>query len=81
VSDNAWTTIAPATVGPVAAGASATLPVTVTVPAGAAAGASDTATVKVTSQGDGTRFAQSVLTTTCRLYRVFLPLVLRNYRP
>jgi uncharacterized membrane protein len=64
VSGNAWTTSAPATVGPVAAGASATFQVVVTVPTGAAAGASDTATVRVTSQGDATKSAQSSLTTT-----------------
>ncbi len=64
LSGNAFTTTAPATVGPLGAGASTTLQVVVTIPAGAAGGASDTVNVKVTSQGDPSKFASAVLTTT-----------------
>ncbi|MDW8069660.1 MAG: S8 family serine peptidase, partial [Anaerolineae bacterium] len=63
VSGNAWTTTAPATVGPVAPGASATFQVVVTVPSGALAGESDIATVTVTSQGDDRQSAHSTLVT------------------
>jgi len=51
-------------VGPLAAGASAALPVTVTVPAGALCGASDHITITLTSQGSASRVAQASLTTT-----------------
>jgi len=64
LSGNAFTTTAPATVGPLAAGASTALNVVVTIPAGAAGGASDTVNVKVTSQGDPSKFAPAALTTT-----------------
>lgn len=64
VSGNAWTTTAPASVGPLAAGASAPLSVDVSIPAGAANGDSDLATITVTSQGDAAQFATSTLTTT-----------------
>jgi hypothetical protein len=81
VSGNTWTTNAPATVGPVAAGASATFQVTVTVPTGVTGADSDTATVTVTSQGDNSKTAQATLTTRRVLYRLFLPVVMRNYSP
>jgi Zn-dependent metalloprotease len=64
VAGNAWPTAAPASVGPLAAGASASLVVTVTVPVNAAGGASDGATVTATSQGDPGQSASSTLTTT-----------------
>jgi subtilisin family serine protease len=81
VSGNAWTTNAPATVGPVAAGASATFQVTVTIPTGVTGADSDTATVTVTSRGDNSKTAQATLTTRRVLYRLFLPVVMRNYGP
>jgi hypothetical protein len=81
VSGNAWTTSAPATVGPVAAGASATFQVTVTIPTGVTGADSDTATVTVTSRGDNSKTAQATLTTRRVLYRLFLPVVMRNYGP
>ena len=60
-----WSTVAnPTTVGPVAAGASATVQVQVTVPSNAVDGTSDTATVTATSQGDNTQSASSTATTT-----------------
>ena len=64
VRGNAWTTNAPATVGPLAAGDGADLQVTVDIPATAANGDYDTATVTVTSQGDNTKSDSSTLTTT-----------------
>jgi len=81
VSGNAWTTVAPATVGPLAAGENTSFQVTVTIPTGLAGADTDTATVTVTSQGDNTKSAQAVLTTTRIPYRLFLPLVMKNYRP
>ncbi|MGC9084415.1 MAG: DUF7507 domain-containing protein, partial [Anaerolineae bacterium] len=81
LSGNAWPTGAPTTVGPIAAGASATFQVTVTIPTGVTGANTDTATVTVTSQGDNTKQAQATLTTSRVLYRLFLPLVTRNFRP
>ena len=60
-----WSTVAtPTTVGPLAAGASTTVQVQVTVPANAVASASDVATVTATSLGDASQTASSALTTT-----------------
>jgi hypothetical protein len=81
VSGNTWTTRAPTTVGPLAAGTSATLQITVTIPTGVTGVDSDTATVTVTSQGDNSKTAQAALTTRRVLYRLFLPVVMRNYGP
>ncbi|HOT91088.1 MAG TPA: S8 family serine peptidase [Anaerolineae bacterium] len=66
-----WLTTAPESVGPLPAGMSATLPVTVTIPAAALCDASDTVTLTATSAGDPTRSAQAVLLTTAEpLYGV-----------
>jgi uncharacterized repeat protein (TIGR01451 family) len=62
-SGDTWTTVVPASVGPLAAGASATVAVTVTVPGNATVGSSDTVTISATSQGDGTESDSSTLTT------------------
>ncbi len=70
VSGNAWSTRAPATVGPMAAGASTTFQVVVTIPTGLTGADTDTATVTLTSQGDTTKSAQAVLTTTRVRYRL-----------
>ena len=48
ISGNAFVTNAPASIGPLAAGANTTLNVVVTIPAGAAGGAVDAANVKIT---------------------------------
>jgi len=64
VSGNVWTTTAPASVGPIAAGATAQISVDVEVPAGAAGGDSDVAVVTVTSVGDIGQSDSSSLTTT-----------------
>jgi carboxypeptidase T len=72
-----WPTTAPATVGPLAAGASAALTVTVSVPITAADGDSDTAIVTLTSQGDGSKSAASSLTTTVGKCSLFLPLIIK----
>ena len=63
---NTWTTTVPATVGPLAAGVSANLVVTVTIPATALDGATDMATITVASRVDPTQSATAVLTTTSR---------------
>jgi len=59
-----WQTTAPAKIGPLPAGATASLPVTVTVPTAALYGAADTVTVTVASAGDPTYSAQATLHTT-----------------
>jgi len=61
LSGNQWTTDAPVTVGPLASGVGADVPVTVTVPLDAACGDGDAVTVGLTSQGDGTSTASSLL--------------------
>ena len=75
-----WPAEAPATVGPLAAGAGTDVMVTVAIPAGANAGDQDVATITFTSQGDGGVSAISMLTTTAEVptYRVYLPLVFKN---
>jgi uncharacterized membrane protein len=79
VSGETYTTTVPATVGPLGSGESATVAVTVEIPAGASVGDQDVATVTVTSQGDPTAFADVMLTTTVVQPSVFLPLVMKGY--
>jgi hypothetical protein len=76
VSGNTWTTTAPALVGPLAPGASANCVVVVEVPSDAGLGATDTATVRITSGGDGTKWASATLTTWAML-EVYLPAIVR----
>jgi uncharacterized membrane protein len=64
VNDHAWQTGVPSTVGPLAAGESATILATVEIPTTAAGGASDAATVAITSQGDGSLSTTATLSTT-----------------
>jgi hypothetical protein len=72
-----WATaLNPTTVEPLTAGRSADVVVTVTIPTSAAGEATDVATVTVTSQGDDTVTATSILTTTARRHRIFLPLII-----
>ncbi|MBN1887812.1 MAG: PKD domain-containing protein [Thermoflexales bacterium] len=59
-----WATDAPASVGPLAAGAGADVPIVVHIPAGVALGTSDAVTVDVTSHGDPTKSDSATLTTT-----------------
>jgi uncharacterized membrane protein len=74
-----WTTEAPGTVGPLAAGAHTTINVVVHIPAGAAGGASDTATITITSQGDASKSKSIGLTTTViTRWPVYLPVVVRQ---
>ena len=81
LSGNAWTASAPATVGPLAAGASATVEVYVTIPANAADGDTDVMTVTVTSQSDNTVMDTAVLTTTANVpgYFIYLPLIFNTF--
>ncbi|MBN1288420.1 MAG: DUF3494 domain-containing protein [Actinobacteria bacterium] len=64
VTGNAWPTSATTPVGPLAAGASSPVEVTVSIPAGAPEMAIDTANVTFYSAGDPSKSASSVLTTT-----------------
>jgi hypothetical protein len=81
VSENTWTTTAPATIGPVAAGERAPLVVEVTIPTDAANNATDTATITLTSHGDRTKTTSIMLTTSARVpiakHTIHLPLVIR----
>ena len=80
VSNTTWTTgVLPISVGPLAAGGSTTVAVTVSIPAGAAGGATDAATITATSVGDSTVSDSSVLTTTSGLvyWFIHLPLIMR----
>ncbi len=73
LSGNAWTTTAPATVGPLSAGDSATVDVTVEIPSGAAPGDSDVAVLTATSQGDpGVSDSASLTTTVIGEYAISL---------
>ncbi len=75
VNGNAWTTTAPATVGPLASGAMTQITVDVTIPAGALSGDSDTAIVTVTSQGDPGQSDASSLTTSAVLDQLYFSTV------
>jgi hypothetical protein len=75
---NSWVTNAPATVGPVAAGATAEFTVTVKVPGNAHAGMEDAVTVTLTSQQDPTQQASAILTTSAGRQSHFLPFILQK---
>ncbi len=59
-----WSTVAPATIGPLVAGTGENLNVVITIPANALGNSQDIATVTVTSQGAATQSEQALLTTT-----------------
>jgi uncharacterized membrane protein len=63
VSGDSWTTSAPSSVGPLAAGASEDVQIVVQVPISAGGGSSDIVSITVTSQGDGSVSDSSTLTT------------------
>jgi len=64
-SGASWTSVAaPSAVGPLAAGATQNITVTVSIPAGAAGGSTDTVTVTAVSQASGTVSDSAALTTT-----------------
>jgi putative Ca2+/H+ antiporter (TMEM165/GDT1 family) len=73
-SGNIWSTTVPPPVGALAAGASANVVVTVSIPATAMGGHTDVATITATSQGDDTKSATATLMTTAR-HTLFLPLI------
>ena len=77
------TTVAPSSVGPLSAGASRSVTVTVQIPAGAAGGLTDAATLTATSQGDATKSASSILTTAAATANagrsVYLPVVQKGF--
>jgi len=77
ISGNAFGAASPLNVGPLSAGATTTFNVVVTIPPATPSGTLDTANVKVTSQGDPAKFANSTLNTTVR-FGVYLPIVLRQ---
>jgi uncharacterized membrane protein len=63
-STSLWTVTVPATVGPLAVGASTDIHVLVDIPSDALPGDSDIANILATSQGDGSKTQVSELTTT-----------------
>lgn len=79
VSGNAFVTHAPASIGPLAAGAGASLDVQVTIPLTATIGASDAAVITLTSQGDSLTSAASTLTTNVTQFQLNLPLVFNQH--
>lgn len=72
---NHWPTNVPATIGPLAAGASTTFHVAVTVPDDQIGVHTDTATITVADQHDPTQLAQTVVTTLRARFRLFVLLV------
>ena len=74
-----WPTAFPSPIGPLAPGETGSLPVAVQIPLGAANDAFDSATVKLTSQGDPMKTASVELTTTNAMWqRQFLPVIQHN---
>jgi uncharacterized repeat protein (TIGR01451 family) len=79
-SNSGWSTlIAPTAVGPLGAGGSATIVVTVTVPLTASLHMSDVATIKATSVTSPSVQSSVVLTTQLQSFDIYLPLVLKNF--
>jgi hypothetical protein len=82
VSDHTWPITTPTTLGPLAAGASASVVATVSIPTSTGDGVTDTATVIVTSQGDNAQSATATLTTVTEAFKppsdnLFLPLIMK----
>lgn len=82
-SGHQWPTTLPTTVGPLAPGASATLTVAVTIPAGTTAEGTDTVVVTITAQRDPTKSTTVSLTTTAQAapiptYQLFLPVLMKS---
>ena len=73
-----WPTVAPAAIGPLAAGERAAVAVVVSIPPATPVGMTDTATITVTSQADHALSATASLTTRARPRPLFLPLVVRS---
>jgi uncharacterized repeat protein (TIGR01451 family) len=79
--NSGWLTIiAPSSpVGPLIAGGSTTIVVTVTVPLTATLNAQDVATIKATSVTSASIQSSVVLTTKLQSFSIYLPLVLKNF--
>ncbi len=77
MSNNAWETFFPAEVGPLAAGDSTEVRITVHVPSEAMGGSADIAILKVTSEGNNAQVDVSELTTVVKWKVLYLPLVQR----
>jgi uncharacterized repeat protein (TIGR01451 family) len=72
-SGNSWTTAIASPIGPLTSGTSANVVVSVTLSSNALAGISDTVIITATSQGDASKSASSLLTTTANaVYNVTL---------
>jgi subtilisin family serine protease len=73
-----WVTVPSSTSVTLAAGASTTVQVQVTIPAGAMNGEYDTVTVTATSQGDPAITASMTMTTATKLQMIYLPVTFSN---
>jgi uncharacterized membrane protein len=77
-SGNVWVVGLPSQVGPVAAGGSVNINVTVTIPPGADPGNQDTVTVKATSQNSPSTTANATIQTIVANAGIYLPIILRD---
>ena len=73
IANAAWETVLPAQVGPLAAGSSAPVTITVSIPPAAQAGAADVAALAVFSQGSAARVDAAELTTVVNWKMLYLP--------
>jgi hypothetical protein len=76
VSSNTWPTTAPPSVQ-LSAGDSTDVDVIVNIPSSASGGEADIVTITFISQGDCTKRAMAVLTTTAKYRHLFLPLIVK----
>lgn len=77
VSSTVFTTTVSSSVGPLAAGTSTSLLVTVNVPSDAISGAMEAATLTVTSQGNGSTNVNATLTTHVTFHKLYLSVIRR----
>jgi hypothetical protein len=75
VSDNAWMTVLPAEVGPLAAEASMDVTVIVSVPTGMPIGTADIAFLNIFSEGSGQQVESAELTTLIQGRSLYLPFI------
>jgi hypothetical protein len=75
---NDWATTVPASVGPLATGESASVPVSVDIPPSVLSGVMDVTTITATSQADPTKTSTATITTTGVWRQLFLPNIYYN---
>jgi hypothetical protein len=77
IDNHAWTTVFPAEVGPLAAGSSTEITITVSIPADAVGGAADIAALTIVSGESDAQVDVAELTTIVNWKTLYLPLFLR----